>query len=270
MTRIRDATAAALAAIAAVALATGCGGGGDIAPLNRFGDSPPSAKERATLYAHAVNLRPADLPYFEAKPAEHETKKDPLQLEFEREFRRCAGIKGGSHSGDDRSRVAKVDSPVYETHSSGALLSIQSGVEVLDDAAVASRRARFIRSSHARACFERSLAPALEAGGGAEVEFGPVSVSRLPARLPGGEDFGYRISTSVSAVGENRQLVVYRPTAEGGRPDFSIPFYMDLLAFVSGPAEVDLIASGAPAPVSKNLERNLLTLLHERAVAVSP
>jgi hypothetical protein len=269
MTRIRDATAVALAAIAAIALATGCGGGGDVAPLNRFDEPPPSAKERATIYAHAVNLLPADLPYFEAKPAEHETKRDPLQLEFEREFRRCAGIKGGSHSGDDGS-VAKVDSPVFETHTSGALLSIQSGVEVLDDAAVASRRARFIRSSHARACFERSLAPALEAGGGAEVEFGPVSVSRLTARLPGGEDFGYRISTSVSAVGENRQLAVYRPAAEGGRPGFSIPFYMDLLAFVSGPAEVDLIASGAPAPVSKNLEQNLLTLLHERAVAHSP
>src|SRR5262249_24947336 len=85
---------ALLVAIAAAAVA-GCRGGGGIAPLKKFDEKPPpSARQRATAYAHAVNLRPADVPYFEAQPAENETKKDPLQLEFEREFRRCAGVDG--------------------------------------------------------------------------------------------------------------------------------------------------------------------------------
>ena len=43
--------------------------------------------------------------------------------------------------------------------------------------------------------------------------------------------------------------------------------YIDLLGFVSGPAQIYLVASGWGAPVRSNTERHLLSLLVTRAKA---
>ena len=53
-------------------------------------------------------------------------------------------------------------------------------------------------------------------------------------------------------------------------PARTLKVYVDILGFAVGPVEVTLTATGIPAPVSKNLERNLLGVLHERASEPRP
>ena len=88
-----------------------------------------------------------------------------------------------------------------------------------------------------------------------------MSASRPPRS---GIGFAYRFTASVAVHAPTSQLSAYRPAADP-KSAGTLKVYVDILGFAVGPVEVTLTATGIPAPVSKNLERNLLGVLHERA-----
>jgi hypothetical protein len=159
----------------------------------------------------------------------------------------------------------------YTAQPPGGFLGVQSSVEVLPDASLAARRAETYLSPRAKACFDRLMGPALEEALDGQAAIDNVSISQLPPPLPAVDHcFGFRISASITAGGDARTLAAYHPGAQPVGDPLTVPLHVDVLGFVSGSAEVDLTATGAPRPVSKNLERNLLRLLHRRAVAHRP
>jgi hypothetical protein len=265
-TRSRSFGATLLAICGAGALWAGCGGG-EIAPLDKFdGSEPPTAKERAASYAGAVNLRASDFPYFKAMPDEaHRDRGDQSRLG--REIARCIG--GEVEMGGEE-LVAKADSATFGTAGTGGLLTVQSEVEVVRDADVTARRAQLYRNRRVRACLDRVVPRALEEAGDAQAEIGRVSTAWRPSPLPGlAWSFGYRIRASVT-TGGSTQLAAYHRGPAPVSAEGSVPLYIDLFAFHVGRAEISLVATGAPAPVSKVLERNLLRMLSDRAESHSP
>jgi hypothetical protein len=255
--------ALALGLAAVVGLGCGSGGSGD----GTIGTSAEAlAKVRASDYASAVNLHAADVPYFERIPDEEDEEDPGEELRRDRELKRCIGAAGDLEAG----RIAEVDSSTYGTQSPGELLRVQSSVEVVAGAGDAVRELRLFRSRRAERCLQRVYVSALEEDESGTAEVRRVSLSRLPLPVPGIEDgFGYRFKALLTVHPQTSELSAYRPGAPQSTPQ-SVEVYVDILGFVAGRAEVTLTATGAPAPVSKNLKRNLLRLLHERALARRP
>lgn len=215
-------------------LATGCGGANSAPKTGASGASSAVTKAHASAYAHAVNLRAADVPGLAFVSAETETAKGG----FATELTRCGGALPGTQAGSIHSaRFTRGSGPGLET--------VKSGVQVVASAAVAARNVAANQSAGVRACFARavrSLGPAPDLH---------VAISSLPTRLAGVEaSFGLRIG------------VVSTPPRE--RP-FRV--YQDILGFASGPAEIALTTtrtrvSGTTPSAS---ERRLLSLLYRRA-----
>jgi hypothetical protein len=248
--------AISLAAIAGL----GCGSdGGD------GGDGPSTealAKVRASDYARAVNLRASDVPYFEPIPDEEEDPKE--KRKHDRELMECVGVE------EDPDPLAEVESPEFGTEAPGEVLQVGSTVEVGADAEQAARELRVIRGPRAARCLQRVYVSVIEEEDSSTAEVRNVSVSRLRFPAPDIEDgFAYRFAASVDVHPSTSELSAYRPAAEPAAP-LTVKVYVDILGFVVGPASVSLTASGAPAPVSRTLEHNLLRVLHERATERRP
>jgi hypothetical protein len=249
--------------LSALAL-TGCGGGSE-------GRSTPEealAKVRASDFARSVNLHASDVPYFEPIPEEEE-EGPREERRRERRLERCLGFE------DAQEPLVEVESETYGTDSPGELLRVQSSVSVLEDAAQAAEEVRGLLGDRAVGCFEKIYVKALEEDEPSDAEVRGASVSRIAD--PGGgdieDDFGYRFYAKVTVQGDSSQLTAYGPTAEPAgdlAESLTIPIYIDIVGFVSGRAAVSLVATGAPSPVSRNLERNLLGVLHERATSRRP
>jgi hypothetical protein len=237
-----------------------CGGDGGDGSAGASAEA--LAKVRASDYARAVNLHASDVPYFEPIPDEEE--EDPEEARRrDRELMRCVGIE------EDPDPLAEVKSPEFGTDSPGELLRVASTVEVGTDAERAVRELRLIRSRRAQRCLQRVYASAIEEEQSSTTELSDVSVSRL-SPPPGIEDaVGYRFSASATVHRSTSELTAYRRAAE---PDASVivKVYVDFIGFLVGPASVSLTATGAPTPVSRTLEHNLLRVLHERATERSP
>ncbi len=162
---------------------------------------------------------------------------------------RCAGNLTGSHL------VASIHSATFSGSSEPEHEEIRSVVEVMPSAALAEQNNTSNRSQRALACAKRFFARELAGKGGSRVHYGPVTVSRLPNPLSGASgSFGYRISVAILGV----------PSAiEATQPHL----YVDAFGFLSGPAEVGLIATGFPQPVSEETDERLLSSLYSRATA---
>ena len=223
--------------------------------------------DQAVSFAEAVNLRADDLPYFEEdKEKDEEAEEDRKRDErLKRDFGRCLG------GIDVSSSMLYHRSPAFENPAAGEALLVESAVEVAASAALAERRADAYRSRRGKRCIAGLLIPIFREEGSTEFEIGKVTVSRLDLETPeiDGVFFAYRISTTVNVTGAESQLTAYVPGTEAATPQ-TVPFFIDLIGFTVGPAEVNLTAMGAPAPVSRNFEANLLTVLHERALASLP
>jgi hypothetical protein len=231
------------------------------------GSTGPSAealaKVRASDYARAVNLRAADVPYFEPIPDDDE--EDPKEARrHDRELMKCVGVE------EDPEPLAEVKSPEFGTDSPGELLRVASTVEVGADVARAMRELRLIRSRRAEHCLQRVYASAIEEEDSSTAEVRDVSVARVRFPAADIEDgFAYRFSASVTVHPSTSELTVYRPAAEPNA-SVTVRIYVDIIGFVAGPASVSLTATGAPTPVSRTLEHNLLRVLHERATERAP
>ena len=113
---------------------------------------------------------------------------------------------------------------------------------------MAARELAAIRSAHVRGCFAHYLGLLLKGQhyGGASV--GPVSVASGTPPAPGtAGGFGWRLTATLTIRG------------------LAVPFYLDILGFVYGPATVSLFSSGAVRPFPAAAEQRLFTLLLHRA-----
>jgi hypothetical protein len=247
-----------LALPAAGALLAACGSSGHVATTTvqhtaatakgRVADAAvePAAsrsfnKAQAIAFAHAVNLRGGDVPGFKAASGhgEHET---PAEKRLEGELTRCAG-------GVSRNlQVAEVGSKGFEREGKSGAQHVESGVTVVQTPALAAKELAAVRSERGRICILRFVTMLFKSQRYEGARVGHVSVSSGSPPAPGTTGgFGLRIATTIT---------LHR---------VSIPFYMDLLGFVYGPAEVTLASFSLPEPFPAATEERLFALLLTRA-----
>jgi hypothetical protein len=231
--------------VATGALAAGCGsGGGSSASSGSPVAGTSIAKARAVAYADAINLGGADVPGATIVKSEGEAKAPTLAGV---ELARCTG--GVS----PELRIVNIHSPAFRVASASERGRVRSAVEVMPSAALAARNNAAARSARGRSCLARFLARALPEQSTGPLRHGPVSISSLPNSLPGADgSFGLRLATT--AIGRNLR---------GGQ--ILTRVYTDVFGFVSGPAEINLTATGLPRPVPSATEQRLLSLLFGRA-----
>src|ERR1700729_1387559 len=112
----------------------------------------PLTKARAITFAHAVNLKPADVPGFAAtseRKHEHET---PEEKRLEYELKRCAG--GALGTNDD---LAEASSKDFKLERGILRFSVNSKVSVARTPAIAAKELAAVRSGHVRACLSHYL-----------------------------------------------------------------------------------------------------------------
>jgi hypothetical protein len=209
------------------------------------GSDPPLGAAQARAYAQAVNLTAADVPGFavSAKHREHET---PGERRLEGQMLRCTGGVGFNHG------LAEASSQEFERKGGAVAQSVSSSVTVLATSAIAAKELTAIRSGHVRTCLAHYLGLLFSGQRYEGFTVGPVSIeSGTPPALGTAGGFGWRVSTTIVGHG------------------IAIPFYMDILGFVNGPAEVALLAYGFPRPFPAVIEQRLFSLLAERAKARS-
>jgi hypothetical protein len=239
--------AAAWLAIAAAGGAfAGCGGSTTTAAVPRASALATPTKAQATAYAQAVNLRAADLPGMSVAELERES---PPSKPMGRELERCVGTVNPDL------RIVKIISAKFAGAVEAQHEQINSNVEVWPTATLAARNNAASQSRRATSCAERLLPRLLAKSSGARVHYGRVTVTRLPDPLPGVDgSFGIRIAVAILGV----------PAAiEPTQPSL----YIDGFSFLSGPAEVSMLATAYPQPVSEEVSTHLLGLLHSRAEA---
>ncbi len=205
--------------------------------------SGETAKARALAFAQAVNLRAGDVPGFRASGKERKLTT-PAERQSGVQLQRCIG--GGAAG----RALGEQSSPSFRRGATIAQQSVSSSVTVARSATIAAKELSEIQSAHARSCFVRYLQQLFKGGTAGGTSIGAVSVAHgTPPAPNGGGSFGLRISTTILVR------------------SVRIPFYMDILGFVSGSAEISLQTSGIPVPFPGAAEQQLYTLLLARAKA---
>lgn len=208
--------------------------------------SSPSTPTRAQAlaFAHAVNLTAADVPGF--TPSSRRHSSSPSERRLEGRLRSCLGSRGASALGASSGAVAEASSPEFELHRGIVDLSVASEVSVAHSSAEATAALAAIRSSRVRACLSayiRALLYSQHYGDGARVSEVTLDSGTPPA--PGASGgFGWQVRATLALHGVD------------------LPFYIDILGFVYGPAQVTLTSTGAvrafPAAAQEELFHTLL------------
>lgn len=241
-----------LAAAVIFGVISGRGGNRPTAATATAKGEAPITKAEAIAYARMVNLRPGDLVGTTVSKAEHEGKPPS-----EREAHCMRGVGAMPYR-----RIINRSSAVLGRSVPGEFDRVSSAVEVLPNAALMVRHNAANRSPRALTCASRLFTSDLSNQSTGQFEYGPVTVSRLPDPLPGiSGAFEYRIATTIIAGG----AAPVEPADYAPRQVKRIPFYFDIFGFISGPAEINLTAIGAPQPVPEKIEQHLLALLYSRA-----
>jgi hypothetical protein len=226
-----------LALAATTMLLAGCGSSTHASSIGApVGANKPISSAQAVAYAHAVNLKPADLPGMSVLSPEGDA---PASGPLEGEAARCVG------GVNPDLMVAKIRSANF---SGPAHELIQSTVIVWPSAALATRDQAVGRSQRALACAQRLVSREFARRSGRTFRSGRVKVSRL-ASLPG----------VPQSAGDRIEIPVL-----GAHP---VSDYVDAVKFVYGRSAVTLLATGVLRPVPAATERRLLSLLYSRAEA---
>jgi hypothetical protein len=218
-------------------LLAGCSGAHSAATRNA-----PLTKAQAVAYARAVNLRASDMPGMTQTAPEGPSNESRSS----EELRRCAGL-GPEHG------IVDIHSATFQGPESVGYEKVRSGVTVQPTPALASEGIAAAASPRGRACiahFAQSQYSGKEANG---VRLGQVGVTSLP--VSSGHGF--------KTVGVQ---VTIHTTVTRGSGSVPVIFYLDLLGFALGPAEVDLLAQGAPEPFPRATEERLMSTLMGRAL----
>lgn len=207
--------------------------------------TPAITKAQATAYARAVNLQATDLSGMRLTAPERESTPsgDEAQLY------RCAGKPNpGGH-------LVDLESATFAAPADGDIEQIHSSVEVSPTAAMAAERNAIQTGPRGLACIARLLPRLLDKEDGARVHYGPVTMEKLPDPLPEIEG-SFDIRMNVPIEGVPVQIAATTPH-----------LYVDVLGFVSGAAEVNLMEFSYPQPAQSETEQRLLSVLYERTKA---
>jgi hypothetical protein len=129
---------------------------------------------------------------------------------------------------------------------------ITSGVTVVSNGRAAAGDLAAARSAAGLACLRRILRKRFAGERISRILFARVDVSSLPVRVPG-------------EVGSMGFRIVLTLLPEGS--EFSVPAYVDILGFISGPAEIGLVTTSIVQPEPTATEEQLLSLLLQRVHA---
>jgi hypothetical protein len=203
-------------------------------------------KAQAKAFAHAVNLRAADLPNMQVTGAEH---REARVQEIDHAFASCLG------STKPLDYLARIHSPKFTSETEGEFEYewIGSRIEVRRTAASAQASDTRLLAPHGLSCVRRFVSTAFKPHGA--IGYAPVEVTRLSTALPGvAGSFGFRFKTAIVSLSYLPQPVHF-------------PIYVDLFGFAAGAAEISLVAVGAPEPVPTEADQRLAELLYSRASA---
>ncbi len=200
-------------------------------------------RARALAFASAVNLRSGDVPGLHIRhKAEHQPSSGKA---VEHELQQCIGVSAGG-------QLLEAGSQDFEASGGGSQFGVSSNVAVSKTAALADAELSKLRSAHTKSCLKRYLTQIFKGSSYRGAVIGPVSVAEgSPPAAGTSGSIGLRISTSITV----RTL--------------RIPYYLDILGFVYGPAEVSLLSSGLPVPFPAALQQRLFLSLLARAKAHS-
>jgi hypothetical protein len=230
---------------------------------------PPITNAQALAYAHAVNLRAADVPGMTNRVPRTKFGRFSVPARIQKPEGETNGVSlavaipGCVNAANSGGVVAGMVSALFHRprpvrHVDRARLyvlpieTVESMVYVMQSSALASQDVATIGSAGVRACIKRHLAQQHGTSVGSEPDKTHVEVSSLPSPLQGVKVYGLRVSGTLAAAF----------SGDGVRP----PFYDDTLSFSVGATEIALkVTSAAHAPTAT--ERRLLALLYSRAKA---
>jgi hypothetical protein len=216
-------------------------GGTPTAP--QTGGTPSKAKGQAQAFARAVNLKETDVPGFHVSSEHQHEPETSAEKRLKPDLRRCFGSLGETKA------LVESSSGKLERSAGLASQSVSSEVTV-GQAALTAKELQAIRGGHLPACLSHYFELLLKSQNLHGANVGPVTSKEgsPPARGMTGS-FGLRFTATI--------------TLRGVR----VPFYVDILGFADGPAEVSLSTFGLPQPFPATLEEQLFSLLVERARA---
>ncbi len=193
---------------------------------------------RAAAFAHAVELTSSDVPGAHQAPA----SKTPSARE--REAAQCGGHAAPT--------IGSAHSPELQRGHGLERETISSSVEVLRDAHSVEKHLNGTKSSGGLRCYERVLARSLQSEADPNIKLLGVTVAPLRVSVAGaGRAEGLRILARVGVPGAGAV----------------VRLYVDAVTLPYGPAEIDLFGTSFVQPVAERTEQELLTLLHQRALA---
>ncbi len=195
----------------------------------------PLTPARADAFAAAVSLAPADV------PGASVSKRTSTPRSEEQEAAGC-GARGAVAVGGGRS-------PNLQRGRGLDRESISSGVDVLTGAAAVQSDLAYAASSAGLACYAKVLGRSLRREESADARLLGVHVGHLGLDVGAGRASGIRITARVGIPGSGVQ----------------VRLFVDALSLAYGPAELDLYTTSFVQPVAATTQRELLTLLRERA-----
>jgi hypothetical protein len=232
------------AVLAAGGVLAGCGATSGASTLSTT-PLPGAAvtRARALAYADAVNLRAGDLP---GMTVEGPAGEAPAPNRSAFAFARCYG--GVRPDG----RTVKVHSQEFAAGRAAQSQLVESRVEVWPTAALATRNNAAYLSPRGHDCFVRTLETSHR-------QFN----SQHPERLQFGPLRVVTVANPLLGVSRSFLRTIDETLLRGGRVRLHI--FHDVFTFISGPAEVELEATGFSRPLPSRTEERLLLLLLGRA-----
>ncbi len=198
----------------------------------------------AQAFARAVNLKPADVPGFRVSSEHGRQPETPAEKRLKPELRRCFGSSGEAKS------LVEASSSKFERSAGLASQSVSSEVTVSQTRAPTAAELKASHSGHLPACLSHYFDLLLESQHIHGASIGPVSTREGAPPAPGMTgSVGLRFTATITIRG------------------IRIPFYLDILSFTDGPAEVSLSSFGLPRPLPSEMEEQLFSLLVTRARA---
>ncbi len=211
----------------------------------------PLTKAQAIAFARAVNLTAADVPGFTATARHKNEHKTAVEKRLERELTDCVGKSANSPTdlAEENSKDFKLEHAILH-------FSVSSEVSVAQTPALAAKELSAMRGNHVRGCLSHYLELLLKyqiiKSQGSRTIVNPnsisLSISDGTPPAPGATgSFWWRIKATV---------VIHH---------IKLSYYIDILGFVYGPAEVSMSSSGALRPFPAATQEHLYLLLLKRA-----
>jgi hypothetical protein len=181
---------------------------------------------------------------------EHET---PAEKRLARELTRCTGGSSSAPADllEEGSKDFKLEHEILH-------FSVSSEVSVARTPALAARELTTIRSDRIRRCLSHYL--------GLLLRYQILKEQTSPANI-NPNSISLSISYGTPPAAGTTGSFGWRITATVAVHNIKLSFYIDILGFVYGPAEVSLTSSGALRPFPAATQEHLYRLLLKRAEA---